>query len=282
MHIVPMGELLREAHGQYAVPAMNCSGVDNIKAVLDAAEALHAPVIIQTIPDEYNHATPETIVAIVRTMGRGRNIRAAVHLDHGGSYAQAVRCIQGGYTSVMFDGSVLPYEENIAESARVAALAHAAGITCEAELGTIGQTTETGEKLAQAYMTDPALAAAFVERTGVDCLAVAVGNAHGFYPLPPALDLDRLRAIAAATPVPLVMHGGTGIPENALRKAIRAGIAKVNFATVLRDGTISGIRDFLAQNPSENWELHMRNAGVDRFREAAKEAIRLCMAGGQA
>jgi tagatose 1,6-diphosphate aldolase GatY/KbaY len=281
MELVPMKQLLLEACGRYAVPAFNCSNLENVKAILEAAEETRSPVIMQSIPQEIAFSSPETLVCMAMTLGKSKKVRIAIHLDHGDGFQTAVQCIRAGFTSVMFDGSALPFEENVRISAKVAEVAHSAGISCEAELGTIGQTTGMGEKAENAHMTDAEKAREFVERTGADCLAVSVGNAHGFYPFPPKLDHGRIISIAKAVKIPLVLHGGTGIQEEEIKKAIASGIAKVNFATILRAKTISAIRAFLTEHPDANWTIDMETSGKDGFRQAAIQAVQLCGSAGK-
>jgi len=276
MDLVTLRELLDETNDEYAVPAVNCFNLEMIQSVLEVAEEFRSPIIVQSGSKDVLYSSPETIVAIAQAAAKNKHVRFAIHLDHGHDYDIAVRCIRAGYTSVMFDGSTLNFQENIAITSRVVELAHAAGTSCEAELGTIGDRDEEGEKIANDYMTDPDAAGEFVKGTGVDCLAVGIGNAHGLYPLPPKLDLGRLEKIKASTGIPLVLHGGSGLPEEQIKAAIKLGIAKINFSTSARNSMITHVKKYIDEN-SENLKADlMCEAGRAGFKKAVYEMVRLC------
>lgn len=282
MRIVPMKTLLADAYqGHYAVPAFNVCNLENIQCVLTIAQELHSPVILQAHYLEVNYAGAKTLVDIVRDVGANMDLDVAVHLDHGATYADAMRCIQGGFSSVMYDGSTLPLEENIAELRRVVAAASAVGVTVEGEIGTIGQTTEFGEKIEGAHLTDPAAAERLVNETNVDCLAVAIGNAHGFYTADPKLNFDLLKEITDRISVPIVLHGGTGIPKEQIQKAIKMGIAKINFSTALRSAFIVAMKSYLQENPEELGLMDIFTAGSDGMKAAIRDCIDLCMSAGK-
>lgn len=282
MKIVPMKLLLERARREgYAVPAFNVCSMENIQAVLAAAGELAAPLIVQAHFLESGYAGEKNLVEMVRNCRVQPGVDVAVHLDHGASLADVVKCIRGGFTSVMFDGSQLPLEENIRLLRQVVKIAHMVGVTVEGEIGTIGQTSEMGERLECVGLTDPAAAERLAEETGVDCLAVAIGNAHGFYSGPPKLDLERLEEIARRVPVPLVLHGGTGIPEDQVRQAIALGIAKVNVSTALRSAYIGALRDHLARQPGELSFMDLSKEAIEAMKGAAKSSIRRCMAEGR-
>ena len=276
MELVTLNDLFLETKGDYAVPAVNCFNLEMIQAVLEAAEEMKSPIIVQAAPKDIKYSSAEAVAAMVMTAGKKKSIRTAIHLDHGHNYEIVVLCIRAGFTSVMFDGSALPFHENIAMSHKVAELAHHAGVSCEAELGSIGDTTETGQKIANVYLTDPDKAKEFVDATGIDCLAVGIGNAHGFYPLPPNLDLDRLAKIQKAVSIPLVLHGGTGIPEEQIKQAIKLGISKVNFSTIARSNMVMNIRTHLENNKDSIRAEEICAAGREGFKKAVCEAIQLC------
>jgi len=209
-------------------------------------------------------------VEIVRCLGEELDLEAAVHLDHGSNLEQVIKAIRAGFTSVMYDGSALPIEENIKNTKQVVELARYAGVTVEAEIGALGQHS----------LSDPDDAVRLAE-TGIDCVAVAVGNAHGWYKGECRLDFDRLGIIAKRTGIPIVLHGGTGIPKEQIQKAITLGIAKVNFGTVLRDRFVDGVKTYMTQNP-ENTEIRdILGGGAKPMREAVGECISLCMAEGK-
>ncbi|MFH0963819.1 MAG: class II fructose-bisphosphate aldolase [Planctomycetota bacterium] len=213
-----------------AVGAFEVWNLESVQAAVRAAETHRQAVILAIGPIEIEYATLEALAEIALRAARSARVPVAVHLDHGDSFEMAVQAIRNGFTSVMIDASGLPFEENVRTTTEVARVAHAAGVSVEGELGVLG-TLEGGEEGGRAVCTDPQDAQRYVEETGIDALAVAIGNAHGFYQGTPTLDFERLAAIRERVSVPLVLHGGTGIPEELLRKAIGLGIAKVNVAT---------------------------------------------------
>ena len=235
MPLVAMAELLQHAsaHG-YAVPAFCVWNLETARAVLETASRLCSPVILMHGPGEIGLLRPAEIAPAVRPLAERYDVPAALHLDHGDSVELVEEYLAAGFTSVMLDFSTRPYAENAAALRRVAELAHPLGVTVEGELGHVGRTTdETVEGTHDSTLTDPEEAAAYVAETGVDALAVSIGNAHGHYTHLPRLDFGRLSLIRQRVRVPLVLHGGSGTPEEDLRRAISLGIAKVNVATDL-------------------------------------------------
>lgn len=282
MRIVPMKALLEEARERhYAVPAFNVCNLENVQGVLAVANELRSPVILQAHYLEVYYAGAKTLVDMVRNVGADMHLDVAVHLDHGATYEDAMRCIQGGFSSVMYDGSALPLAENIAELRRVVTAGHAVGVTVEGEIGTIGQTTEFGERIEGAHLTDPGAAEQLVSETDVDCLAVAIGNAHGFYTADPQLDFDRLQEITRRISIPIVLHGGTGIPKEQIQRAICMGIAKINFSTALRSAFIGAMKAHLQQNPDELGLMDILAAGNKAMQCAVRDCIDLCMSAGK-
>lgn len=231
MALVTLGEILADAEGRgYGVGAFNAFNLETAQAVVRAAEVERSPVILLVYDLHQEHFGVEESALVCCSLARKAKVPVAVHLDHGQSFRRVVECIHSGYTGVMFDGSRLSYEENIAITKRIVELAHIVGVTVEAELGHVGQAAEGDEKRSD-LMTNPEEAGEFVERTGVDALAVAIGNAHGYYREEPKLDFERLAAIRKATGIPLVLHGGTGIPDGDMQRAISLGIRKINIGT---------------------------------------------------
>ena len=278
MGLCTMKELIDKAHDEkYAVPAFNVCNLETIQGILECAEELHAPVILQAHWLEAYYSSPKTVVAMIRLVAEGKNVQYAIHLDHGATYEDTVRCVQGGFTSVMYDGSQLPLDENIQNLKKVCEMAKAVGVTVEGEIGTIGQTSEMGEALERVYLTDPQEAARLSKETGIDCLAVAIGNAHGFYKQEPKLDFERLAEIAAVVEVPLVLHGGTGIPCDQIQKAITMGISKINFSSVLRRAFLSSVGEFLKNEPDTIEFMDTMRKGKEALKEAAKNAMEMCM-----
>lgn len=272
--IVTTKEILDKANAEgYAVGAFNVEDAEMMQAVLKAAEELEAPVIIQTTPGTLRYLPPEWFAGMFH--GAKPKAQAALHLDHGSSSDLAERCMQAGYTSVMIDGSTLPYEENIRLTQRVCAKAHESGISVEAELGRVGGKEDDLNCTENQY-TDPVQAAEFADRTGVDSLAVAVGTAHGIYAKKPALDLDRVTRIKGLTNVPIVLHGASGLSDDVIRQAVAKGVAKINFATELRIAYTQAIRAYLAEHPEVYDPKKYLSVGAEAVCELVKAKMRLC------
>jgi len=221
------------AHG-YAVPSFSAWNTETMNAVLQTAGRMRAPVIMMTAEVEYAASGAPATAATAKALAELYGVSVALLLDHGSSVAAARECLAAGYTSLMLDFSARPVEQNVAALREVVALARPAGVTVEGELGAVGRVGgDTAEGAHGSTLTDPDQAAEFVARTGIDCLAVSIGNAHGQYTTLPKFDFDRLERIHRAVSVPLVLHGGTGTPDADIRRAIALGIAKVNVATAL-------------------------------------------------
>ncbi len=246
----PLGRAYRE---HYAVGAFNVFNMETAIAVVRAAVALRSPAIVQISEKAFAYSDRELVSRLVReVIAQAPEIPLVLNLDHGRSVEVAHACIDGGYTSVMFDGSQLPFEENIASSAGVAAYAHTKGVTVQAELGRLPKSAHDAAQMQPSdYMTDPSEAADFCARTGVDFLAVAIGNIHGISPDEPRIDLARLAEIRKAVSIPLVLHGGSGIPEEDIRTAIASGIAEINIDTEIRLAFTGALRKSIAEHPHE-------------------------------
>lgn len=247
MPIVNVSELLKKADTEKcAVLAFNCGSYMQIEAILETAEELGKPVICMLDPDHainLHWTNLESYAAIVKSLAAGMKTPVSFHLDHCRDFDYIVKALNCGFPSVMYDGSMLPIEENIAKTAEVAKVAHALGADVEAEIGHVGfAATRDGEKEDQ--YTQPDVAAAFCEQTGCDSVAVAIGSAHGFYVGTPKLDLKRLKEIDSATNVPLVLHGGSGIPDDQLREAFKLGINKLNVGTEIGVEFLNAMRTF--------------------------------------
>ena len=250
MPLVTSKKLLLDAQeGCYAVGAFNVENMEMVQAVVAAAEELRAPVILQTTPSTLKYADVDFFYANVKTAAEKAAVPVVMHLDHGSSFDLAMQAFRAGYTSIMIDGSPKPFSENVQVTRAVASACHPAGIPVEAELGKVGGKEDDligGE--GNPY-TDPREAQAFVEATGVDFLAVAIGTAHGVYKGVPRLDLDRLREIRAIVSIPLVLHGTSGVPDDTVRACIARGICKVNYATDLRIAFTKGVSAYLKEHP---------------------------------
>lgn len=270
--LVPLKAVLKDAEtGGYAVGAFNCNNMEIIQATATAAELEKSPVIIQASQGALKYAGLDYIAALVRVAAKEINIPIVLHLDHGTSFEQVVKCIRAGFTSVMVDGSGLPLEENIAFTSRAVNIARVVGVSVEGELGRIGGTEDNVLVSEQeAMFTDPVEAARFVNETGVDALAVAIGTAHGHYKGVPKLDFPRLVKIHSLVKVPVVLHGSSGVPDEDIREAIRLGIRKVNIDTDIREAFVNATRQVLEEQPEE---IDPRKV-LGPAREAAIEMIR--------
>ncbi len=285
MSIVTNKQLMdRAREGRYAVGAFNTNNLEYMQAILGAASELRSPVIIGAAKSEIDYMDGHVFVAMVRAMAEKLPNPVSIHLDHGPSYDEAIRCLRYGFTSVMYDGSSHSLEENIAITKKVVAAAHACGVPVEGEIGVIGQAADgpEGPKSDMLGLADPGQCEVFVRETGVDFLAAAIGNAHGIYTRKPELRFDLLMDIQKRTGVPLVLHGGTGIPEEDIRKAITLGVAKINFSTVMRKGCIETLTKTLNANPGD-WDLmKLLTPARQKMVEIAKQHMRMCMSDGKA
>ena len=241
--LVNMKWMLEDARaGGYAVGFFNAVNVEMARAVIETSEALRAPVIVGTAEILLPAMPLERVAEYLVPMAKKASVPVAVHYDHGLTFEKCMEALRLGFTSVMYDCSTAPYEENLAAVAEMVKICRAFGATVEGELGHVGDNEGAG-RLANPsdYFTDPALAADFARRTGVDALAVAVGNAHGDYKFPPKLDFERITAISKITGVPLVLHGGSGLSDDDFREAARRGVCKVNIFTDLDKAGKAGI-----------------------------------------
>ncbi len=280
MPLVNTGTLLRAAlNGNYAVGGFEPYTIDQIQAIVEVAEEEQTPVILQMWAEVIETWGFPTLTCVVRELAGRASVPISLHLDHATTEELAYQALEAGFTSVMYDGSKLPLEENIAHTRNVVARAHEVGADVEAELGLIGflsdyATPEEAMEAIQGLLTPPELAESFVRETGIDILAPAIGSIHGC-PLPMArLDIPRIRAIAERTGVPLALHGGSGVGEEQLRAAISAGIAKVNVDAEVRSVYITALKDEVERIGSGE-KVFVDLARYPRgVRTATKEAVR--------
>lgn len=248
--LVTMKELLEVAQeNHFAVPAFNAGTGQLLSGMMESAEEKKAPVIMAIHPDELSFLR-DSFVSSVLYEANHTKVPMALHLDHGGTYEQCLHAIQLGFTSVMIDGSLLPFEENIALTKKVVAAAHPLGVTVEGELGTIGQTGDSIEGgVTNVTYTDPSDAKRFVEETGVDALAVAIGTAHGIYPkgFVPKLKLDLLTEIRNTVDTPLVLHGGSSNKDEEIAEAVKRGICKINISSDIKFSFMKGVEKYLKE-----------------------------------
>lgn len=283
MAFVSSGTLLRDAQKhRYAVGAFNVENMEMMQAVIQAAEAERAPVILQTTPSTLKYAPPAVFAAMAKAMADRAAVPVAMHLDHGSDYDLCRAAARDGYTSLMIDGSKLPLEENIALTRRVVLMAREASrdLCVEAELGRLGGKEDSLEvKPGEDIYTDPEEARTFVEETGVDCLAVAIGTAHGFYKGKPKLDFQRLGELRDAVSVPLVLHGSSGVPDEDVRRAVTLGVCKVNFATELRAAYTKAVRETLASDEGLYDPKKFGGPAREAVVELVRHRMRVCGCG---
>ena len=243
-----MKEMLCVAQKEhFAVPAFNVSSSMILKGVMEACEEKRAPVIVAIHPDELSFVG-DSFVAAVREEAHKASVPVCIHLDHGASFAQVIRAIACGFTSVMIDSSTTSFDDNIAITKKVVEAAHAVDVSVEAELGTIGATGNGGEAGTDNIIyTNPDDVVRFVEATNVDTLAIAIGTAHGLYPKTkkPKLRLDLLKEIVGKTSVPLVLHGGSDNPDEEIAEAVRLGVAKINISSDIKSAFYRKCREVL-------------------------------------
>lgn len=260
----------------YAIGAFSAHNLETVQAILDAAEETRSPVMIQIGQRVINTHGIETIKRVFDAAIANYDIPVCIHLDHCHKFPQIAQAVRFGFDSVMFDGSQLEEHDNVCITKQVVKLGHALGLGVEGEIGKIGGTEDdlsVDEK--DALITTVEEAKAFVDATGVDYLAVSCGTAHGVYTQEPKLALERLAEIRLATGTPLVLHGGSGVPDDQVRKAISAGIAKVNVDTELRQAFFAGVKDFLSENPNDNTLALLMNTGKACMKKTVIEKIKL-------
>ena len=257
-----------------AIAALNFYNAETLIAHVRAARALNESIILQTTEATIDYLGLRMIRGMATAAADELEQPVALHLDHGRSYDLAARCIEHGYTSVMIDGSKLPFADNCALSRRVVELAHSAGVSVEGELGHVGQNSQPAAD--KQFLTDPNDAARFVSETEVDALAVAVGTAHGFYKGEVKLDFVRLQQISGAVlNTPLVLHGGSGVPADLLRQAIACGIRKINFGTELKNAFTRAVKTSLSS--SEDIDLRRTFApAISAVEEISRLKIQIC------
>lgn len=283
--LIPFREITRDAlRRRYAVGAFNCLSVENVMGAVAAAEELHSPIILQLAEVQIPEAPMELMAPVFLRAARDAKVPVAVHLDHGRSIETCIRAVREGFTSVMFDGAELLFEENAEQTRLVVRLAHAAGVDVEAELGRVGDTGFGGEGTAAAaadVFTDVEESARFIARTETDALAIAIGNLHGRYTATPRLNIARLREIHARNAVPLVLHGGSGTSEEDFKACIRNGICKINVATAIQIAAAEAVAEYLARGGSPGY-IGIKRRIIEASQRAVAEHIRLFESDGKA
>jgi fructose-bisphosphate aldolase class II len=267
----------------FAVPAFNISDYAMFNGIVDISEEKNAPLFVGIHPDEVRHIGADVIVAMAQRAHRS-SVPIAIHWDHGATYEEMLTAIRTGFTSVMIDASLQSFEDNVAISRKVAETAHTVGLSVEAELGTIGKTDSEAEDGSDAIIyTDPVDAVTFVRETGVDSLAVAIGTYHGLYPktLKPELKLDLLKEIKDRVQIPLVLHGGSGNPDDEIALAVRLGINKINISSDIKVAYHMKMREVLADGGLRE-PLSIQPPCIDAMKAVAAHKIDLFEAAGKA
>ena len=270
-------ELLEDAKkNQYAVGAFNVENMEMVIAVLKAAEETKSPVIMQTTPGTIKYGGADFYFANVKAAAERASVPVVCHLDHGNTFDIAVSAFHIGYTSIMIDGSKLSFEENISLTNSVVRVCHAGGVPVEAELGRVGGKEDGLDNTkTENPFTDPKEAAEFVERTGCNSLAVAVGTAHGIYKGVPQINFDVLSKIHELVNIPLVLHGTSGVPDEQVTECIRLGVCKVNYATDLRIAFTRGIKEYMKDNPDAFDPKKYGAAGIEEVKKYTAQKMLL-------
>lgn len=273
----PLKLLQKSNKMDVAIPAFNIHNLETAKAVIEAASEVNSPVMIATTPGTLRHAEVSCIASIVKSLSELHEIPIALHLDHCNEYETIIAALRNGYTSVMIDAAELPYEENVKLVRDVVKTAHSIDVPVEAELGRIGGTEDdltVDER--EATLTVPNEAKKFIEDTGIDTLAIAIGTAHGVYKGEPKLDYERLSKIYNLVDIPLVLHGASGVPTESVKKAIKLGISKVNIATELKIPMADAIKKYFKNNPNSNDPRKYLGVGQEAIKTVVKDKISMC------
>lgn len=284
MTLISSTEMLQIARrNKYAVGAFNVHTLEMLQAVVEAAVETQSPLIIQSTVGTVKHLGPDYIAEAAKVAADRTGLPIALHLDHCTDFSTIVQCIRAGYTSVMIDASMFAFEENVERTLKVMEIALAAGVNVEAELGKVGGVEDdivVAEH--EALLADPEDCRLFIERTGVHTLAPAIGTAHGIYKGEPNIDFDRIAKIAEIVDVPLVLHGGSGIPAEQVRKAVALGMSKMNVATELRIAFSNAIKDVFSVNVEENDPRKYMVPAKEAVKRLAMEKMELCGCIGKA
>lgn len=282
--LVSMSEFLPKAKaGKFAVGQFNMNNLEFAKAITEAAMAEKSPFIFGVSEGALKYMGIEYTVAIAEAAAKESGLPIALHLDHGSTFEIAMKCIRAGFSSVMFDGSHHPLEENIRITKEIVKAAHAMGVSVEGELGTIGGTEDDiSVDEADAALAKPAEAIRFYEETGVDCLAIAVGTAHGMYKGEVNIRYDIIEEVSNAIPVPIVLHGGSGVPDESIRKAISVGVGKINVNTENQVACTNTIRDIFNKDAKVYDPRKYLGPAKNAMVEVVRSKIRLFGSNNQA
>lgn len=280
MSLVTLREIMELYPGDFAIGAFNVHTMEDVQAVKAAAEAQESPVILQVGAAVASYAGMKWIATLCRLAAAEASVPVTVHLDHGRTLEVMREALEAGFSSVMIDGSHLPFAENVRLTRETVELARRYGASVEGELGSIGGVEDDIESL-EGRLTDPEQAASFVEQTGVDALAVAIGNCHGLYKGPVRLDFDRLAAIRARVGAPLVLHGGSDIPDDLVRQAVVGGIRKFNIGTEVKLAFTGAIKEVIAAGGPSADPRDLLGPAREAVRELARHKIQLFGSSGR-
>jgi len=259
--------------GKYAVGSFNVYNYETIRGVIETGQELKLPTIVAFGENYLVNMDVDEVFALVSTMVRKVDVPVVLHLDHCKSFSNIMKAIKAGFTSVMYDGSHLPFQENIKTTAEIVNIAHAVNVSVEAELGALARGEFSNEEEAEQIYTDPKQAKQFVEQTGVDALAVSIGTVHGMYKGTPKIDVGILKEIAALVDIPLVLHGGSGTPPEIIQECIQNGIAKINVNTEISVYTVEKVQELL----SSGKKYHLSNIALNEV-TYIKEVVKKYMA----
>ncbi len=282
--LMNMKDLLAVANkNNFAVPAFNISDYNMFNGIMEASEEKNAPVIIAIHPDELSHISTEVVKGIIERI-HNSSVPAVVHLDHGGTFEQVINAIRAGFTSVMIDASSQPYEGNVATCQKVCEVAHAVNVSVEGELGTIGNTDSVETTAPDEILyTDPEQAKDFIEKTGIDCLAIAIGTCHGIYPKDkkPELRIDILDEIKKIVDAPLVLHGGSSNKDSEIAKSVEHGVNKINISSDIKVAYYDKMREVLLDASLREPNM-IQPSCVEAMKKVAYDKIELFQATGKA
>ncbi|ELM1618462.1 tagatose-bisphosphate aldolase subunit KbaY [Salmonella enterica] len=278
MSIISTKYLLRDAQAKgYAVPAFNIHNAETIQAILEVCSEMKSPVILAGTPGTFKHIALEEIYALCNAYSGSFGIPLALHLDHHESLDDIRHKVNAGVRSAMIDGSHFPFEENVKLVKSVVDFCHSRDCSVEAELGRLGGVEDDMSVDAEnAFLTDPQEARRFVELTGVDSLAVAIGTAHGLYTRTPQIDFQRLAEIREVVDIPLVLHGASDVPDEYVRRTIELGVCKVNVATELKIAFATAVKKWFTENPEGNDPRYYMRVGMDAMKEVVRSKITIC------
>lgn len=289
--VSPSGLLRNACKYRYAVPGFlaHPPNFEHVKSILEAAQEEDSPVILQGNEEGFNYTGLDYFTATSKILAREVSVPVVLHLDHGSSFELAMKCIHNGFSSVMIDGSSLPFDKNIEFTKKVVQAAHALEVPVEAELGELpGQwqrgvwreeTTDSAKQASNTLMTTPEDAALFCDETGVDALAISIGTGHG---VEAKIDFDRLREIAKKVDAFLVLHGGSGVPDDALKKSIETGISKVTYWTAMRKAFSDALKSAMTETAKDLYAADILASGTARMKLVTRHCITLCGSSGKA